>query len=66
MHEQVTVKRLNKDGETYGWALSAGRRDKERAMRQRRLKCLWRRLQELQRQAPSRDQLQPDRLLAHA
>ena len=65
MREQVTLKRLNKDGETYGLALNAGRRDKERAMRQRRLKCLWRRLHELQRHAPSRDQLQSDRLLAH-
>ncbi len=57
VREQVTVKLLNKDGETYVLALSAGRRDKERAMRQRRLKRLWRRLHELQRQAPSRDQL---------
>jgi hypothetical protein len=56
VREQVTVKLLNKDGETYVLALSAGRRDKERAMRQRRLKRLWRRLHELQRQAPSRDQ----------
>jgi hypothetical protein len=57
VREQVTVKLLNKDGETYVLALSAGRRDRERAMRQRRLKRLWRRLHELQRQAPSRDQL---------
>ena len=57
VREQVTVKLLNKDGETYVLALSAGRRDKEQAMRRRRLKRLWRRLKALQGQDLSRDQL---------
>ena len=57
VRDQVTVKLLSKDDETYVLALSAGRRDKEQAMRQRRLKRLFKRLHELQRQAPSRDQL---------
>jgi len=57
VREQVTVKLLNQGEETYVLALSSGRRDKERAMRKRRLKRWWRRLQELQQQAPSRDQL---------
>jgi transposase len=57
VREQVAVKLLNKDGETYVLALSAGRRDKEQAMRRRRLKRLWKRLHELLAQAPSRDQL---------
>lgn len=55
VREQVTVKRLNKDGETYVLARSAGRRDKEQAMRRRRLKRLWRRLKELRGQDISRD-----------
>ncbi len=62
MREQVAVKLLTieeetQDPETYVLALSSGRRDKERAMRRRRLKRLWKRLHELQRQAPRRDQL---------
>ena len=52
VREQVTVKLLSKDGEIYVLALSAGRRDKERAMRRRRLKRLWKRLQELQAPRP--------------
>lgn len=62
VREQVAVKLLTldeqtQDPETYVLALSSGRRDKERAMRRRRLKRLWKRLHELQRQAPRRDQL---------
>ena len=57
VREQVAVKLLNQDGETYVLALSAGRRDKERAMRQRRLKQLWRRLTALQGQDLTRDRL---------
>jgi transposase len=57
VREQVTVKLLNRDGELYVLALSAGRQDKERAMRRRRLKRLWKRLHELQRQTLSRDEL---------
>ena len=57
VREQVTVKLLDRDGELYVLARSAGRQDKERAMRQRRLKRLCKRLQELQRQTLSRDEL---------
>lgn len=57
VRERVTVKLLKQDNEAYVLALSAGRRDKEKAMRRRRLKRLCKRLHELQRQAPSRDQL---------
>jgi hypothetical protein len=57
VREEVTVKLLEQDGELYVLARSAGRQDKERAMRRRRLKRLWKRLQELQRQTLSRDEL---------
>mgnify|MGYP001812281853 CR=1 FL=1 len=57
VREQVTVKLLQQDNEAYVLALSAGRRDKEKAMRRRRLKRLCKRLHELQQQAPSRDPL---------
>jgi transposase len=62
VREQVSVKLLKQDAETqdtetYVLALSSGRRDKERAMRQRRLKRLWKRLHELQQQRLTRDQL---------
>jgi hypothetical protein len=57
VREEVTVKLLNHDGELYVLARSAGRQDKERAMRRRRLKRLCKRLQELQRQTLSRDEL---------
>ena len=57
VRDQVTVKLLDQDGELYVLARSAGRQDKERAMRQRRLKRLWKRLHELQRQTLSRDEL---------
>lgn len=57
VREGVDVKLLAKDGEVYVLAKSAGRVDKERAMRRRRLKKLWHRLQELQQQTLSRDQL---------
>jgi hypothetical protein len=56
VRESVTVKLLPHDGELYRLAKSTPRAAKERAMRRRRLKKLWHRLQELQRQAPSRDQ----------
>jgi hypothetical protein len=55
--ESVTVKLLEEKGEIYILARSQGRVDKERAMRQRRLRRLWRRLHELQAQTLSRDQL---------
>jgi hypothetical protein len=57
VREQVTVKLLQHEQETYVLARSDGRRAKERAMRRRRLKRLCKRLCELQQQAPSRDQL---------
>ncbi len=44
----VTVKLLTQEGELYVLARSADRVAKERAMRQRRLKWLWKRLKELQ------------------
>jgi hypothetical protein len=53
----VEVKLLPQQGELYILALSQGRRQKERAMRQRRLQQLWKRLHELQRQKLSRDDL---------
>ena len=57
VRDGVDVKLLEKDGEVYVLAKSAGRVDKERAMRRRRLKKLWYRLRELQQQTLSRDQL---------
>jgi transposase len=53
----LEVKLLQQEGELYILARSQGRRQKERAMRRRRLKQLWKRLQELQRQELSRDEL---------
>jgi len=55
--ESVQVKLLEQDGELYVLARSDGRADKERAMRRRRLKRLWKRLQELRQQDLTRDQL---------
>jgi hypothetical protein len=57
VREEATVKLLNHDGALYVLARSAGRQDKERAMRRRRLKRLWKRLPELQRQTLTRDEL---------
>ena len=48
--ESVEVKLLAQEGELYILARSQGRWQKERAMRRRRLKSLWQRLQELQGQ----------------
>ncbi len=55
--ESVEVKLLAQEGELYILARSQGRWQKERAMRRRRLKNLWKRLQELQGQQLERDQL---------
>lgn len=55
--ESVQVKLLEQDSELYVLARSDGRADKERAMRRRRLKRLWKRLRELRQQDLSRDQL---------
>lgn len=53
----VHVKLLDQGEELYILAQSDGRRHKERAMRQRKLKRLWKRLQTLQGQTLTRDQL---------
>ena len=55
--ESVEVKLLEQADELYILARSSGRMHKERAMRSRKLKRLWRRLHELQRQKLTRDQL---------
>jgi transposase len=55
--ESVEVKLLAQSDELYILAKSTGRMHKERAMRQRKLKRLWKRLHELQRQKLTRDQL---------
>ena len=55
--ESVQVKLLSQENELYVLARSEGRVDKERAMRRRRLKRLWQRLKELQKQSLSRDDL---------
>ncbi len=57
VREAVQVKLLDQGEELYVLARSEGRRNKERAMRRRRLKRLWRRLHELQGQKLTRDQL---------
>ncbi len=55
--ESVQVKLLEKQDEVYILAKSTARHQKERGMRQRKLKRLWARLHELQTQSNSRDQL---------
>jgi hypothetical protein len=57
VRDSVQVKLLEKEGELYVMAKSDGRVAKERAMRRRRFKKLWKRLQELQRQNLTRDLL---------
>lgn len=57
VRDQLRVKLLPQEGEVYVLAESQARRNKERGMRQRRLKAYWQRLGELVRQAPPRDQL---------
>jgi hypothetical protein len=49
VRDSVQVKLLAQESSLYVLARSDGRVDKERAMRRRRLKRLWRRLQELRR-----------------
>ena len=51
------VKLLPQDEELYVFVQSQSRVSKERAMRRRKLKWLWRRLKELQRQRPSYETL---------
>ncbi len=57
VRDQLQVKLLAQDDELHILAKSEGRMSKERAMRRRRLKNLWRRLGELRRQKLTRDQL---------
>lgn len=58
VRDGITVKLLPKDGECYVFAQSASRIDKERAMRRRQLKALWKRLPELrQMKNVKRDEL---------
>ena len=57
VRESVEVKLLAQDGELYILAQSRARILKERGMRQRRLRKLWRRLHELRGQSLSRDEL---------
>jgi hypothetical protein len=57
VREAVQVKLVEQDGELYILARSGARRDKEQAMRRRRLKKLVKRLHELRQQKLTRDQL---------
>jgi transposase len=57
VRDAVQVKLVEQDGELYILARSGARRDKEQAMRRRKLKKLVRRLHELRQQTLSRDQL---------
>ena len=57
VRESVEVKLLSEDGELYVLAKSGPRMLKERGMRRRRLKALWRRLHELRGQSLKRDEL---------
>src|SRR5215472_9668590 len=57
VRQGVQVKLLAKDGEFYVFAESADRVLKERAMRRRQLKWLWRRLKELAAMKNTREQL---------
>jgi transposase len=57
VREAVEVKLLDQEGELYVLARSSGRADKERSIRRRRLKKLLKRLQALQGQTLTRDQL---------
>ncbi|MBU4246842.1 MAG: IS1634 family transposase [Verrucomicrobia bacterium] len=55
--EGVAVKLLPEDGEVYVLAQSHDRVNKERAMRQRQLKALWKRLKQLGQMKQTRDQM---------
>ncbi len=57
VRDSVQVKLVEQDGELYILARSGARRDKEQAMRRRRLKKLLKRLHELRQQKLTRDQL---------
>lgn len=55
--EKVSVKLLTEEGDLYILVESSDRLNKERSMRRRKLKKLWNRLKQLQRQKNSRDRL---------
>jgi transposase len=57
VRESVEVKLLPQDGELYVLARSGDRVSKERAMRRRQLKALWKRLAQLAQMKLTRDQL---------
>src|SRR5947208_15582857 len=57
VRDSVQVKPIEQAGELYILARSSGRRDKDQAMRRRRLKKLVKRLHELRQQKLTRDQL---------
>ena len=57
VRDGVQVKLLPQEGEVYVLAQSAGRVDKERAIRRKKLRRLLARLHELRRQSPERDTL---------
>ena len=57
VRDTVQVKLIEQDGELYVLARSGTRRDKEQAMRRRRLRKLLKRLHELRQQTLTRDQL---------
>jgi transposase len=57
VREGVEVKLLNQEGELYVFAQSRNRIGKERSMRKRQLKTLWKRLKELKNQKLTRDEL---------
>jgi transposase len=57
VRDSIQVKLVEQDGELYILARSEPRRDKEQAMRRRRLKKLLKRLHELRQQKLTRDQL---------
>lgn len=57
VRDSVQVKLLDQKDEIYILARSQGRLNKERSMRRRRLKKLWKRLGELRQQKLKRDQL---------
>jgi len=57
VRDLVNVKLLSEEGELYIMARSDRRISKERGIRRRRLKKLWRRLKELQNQTITRDSL---------
>jgi hypothetical protein len=56
VREQLRVKLLPREGEVYVLAESGARTAKERGMRRRKLKALWQRLKEIQKQDLTRDQ----------